>query len=293
MLIALSVLTPSLPAMIQVHWFEKFNWFVSSENFLVIGGKDAQQNELVVSKYLQKTDVYLHADAHGASSVVIKNLSGGEIPPITLAQAGSFCVNHSAAWKNKVMQGAYWVYANQVSKTAPTGEYLSTGSFMIRGKKNFLHQEPLVMCFGLFFRVDDTCVAKHQGERWIRVATEDIAEERKLKGVAAALQAAEDDREDTAGEEPGGQADFDVTSLLMKQTMQESTEGSVNQVASQFEEEEEESEEEGDGDEEKEEQEEHQEKQGQKEEEEHVEKQEQEQEQEQEEKDESAGKGKR
>jgi predicted ribosome quality control (RQC) complex YloA/Tae2 family protein len=165
-----------------VHWFEKFNWFVSSENFLVIGGKDAQQNELVVSKYLQKTDVYLHADAHGASSVVIKNLSGGEIPPITLAQAGSFCVSHSAAWKNKVMQGAYWVYANQVSKTAPTGEYLSTGSFMIRGKKNFLHQEPLVMCFGLLFRVDDTCVAKHQGERRIRVATEDIAEERKLKG---------------------------------------------------------------------------------------------------------------
>jgi hypothetical protein len=26
----------------------------------------------------------------------------------------------------------------QVSKTAPTGEYLPTGSFMIRGKKNFL-----------------------------------------------------------------------------------------------------------------------------------------------------------
>ena len=28
--------------------------------------------------------------------------------------------------------------ARQVSKTAPTGEYLVTGSFMIRGKKNYL-----------------------------------------------------------------------------------------------------------------------------------------------------------
>lgn len=32
--------------------FEKFFWFISSENFLVIGGRDQQQNELVVKKYL-------------------------------------------------------------------------------------------------------------------------------------------------------------------------------------------------------------------------------------------------
>jgi len=28
----------------KVYWFEKFFWFISSENFLVIGGRDAQQN---------------------------------------------------------------------------------------------------------------------------------------------------------------------------------------------------------------------------------------------------------
>ena len=32
--------------------FEKFYWFISSENYLVIGGRDQQQNELVVKKYL-------------------------------------------------------------------------------------------------------------------------------------------------------------------------------------------------------------------------------------------------
>ena len=32
--------------------FEKFFWFISSENYLVIGGRDQQQNELVVKKYL-------------------------------------------------------------------------------------------------------------------------------------------------------------------------------------------------------------------------------------------------
>ena len=33
-------------------WFEKFYWFISSENYLVIGGRDQQQNELIVKKYL-------------------------------------------------------------------------------------------------------------------------------------------------------------------------------------------------------------------------------------------------
>ena len=54
--------------------------------------------------------------------------------------------------------------ARQVSKSAPTGEYLSTGSFMIRGKKNYLPPNSLVMGFGLLFRVDESCLANHVGE---------------------------------------------------------------------------------------------------------------------------------
>ena len=41
----------------------------------------------------------------------------------------------------------------QVSKTAPTGEYLTVGSFMIRGKKNFLPPNPLVMGFAFLFKL--------------------------------------------------------------------------------------------------------------------------------------------
>ena len=33
--------------------FEKFLWFISSENFLVLGGRDQQQNELVVKRHLR------------------------------------------------------------------------------------------------------------------------------------------------------------------------------------------------------------------------------------------------
>ncbi len=29
------------------HWFEKFNWFISSEGYLILSGSDAQQNVIL------------------------------------------------------------------------------------------------------------------------------------------------------------------------------------------------------------------------------------------------------
>uniref|UniRef100_A0A8C1KFX9 Ribosome quality control complex subunit NEMF n=1 Tax=Cyprinus carpio TaxID=7962 RepID=A0A8C1KFX9_CYPCA len=118
----------------KVYWFEKFLWFVSSENYLTIAGRDQQQNEMIVKRYLRAGDVYVHADLHGATSCVIKNPSGEAVPPRTLTEAGTMAVCYSAAWDAKVITSAWWVHHHQVSKTAPTGEYLTTGSFMIRGE---------------------------------------------------------------------------------------------------------------------------------------------------------------
>ena len=64
-----------------------------------------------------------------------------------------------------MVMSAWWVHASQVSKTAPTGEYLSTGSFMIYGKKNFLPPTSLEMGFGVLFRLDDGSVSRHMSER--------------------------------------------------------------------------------------------------------------------------------
>lgn len=36
----------------KTYWFEKFFWFISSENYLVIAGRDQQQNELIVKRYI-------------------------------------------------------------------------------------------------------------------------------------------------------------------------------------------------------------------------------------------------
>jgi hypothetical protein len=79
-------------------------------------------------------------------------------------------VCNSAAWDARIVTSAWWVYHDQVSKVAPTGEYLTTGAFMVRGKKNFLPPTQLVVGFGFLFRIDDSCIEKHCDERRPKVA---------------------------------------------------------------------------------------------------------------------------
>jgi hypothetical protein len=138
--------------------------------------------------------VYVHADLHGAASVVVKNKPDSAdlpIPPSTLFQAGIMSVCQSKAWDAKIVTSAYWVHPDQVStsatlkqchlctgptidliysltqvsKSAPTGEYLTTGSFMIRGKKNFLPPVQLVYGFGYLFKLDESCIGNHVSEK--------------------------------------------------------------------------------------------------------------------------------
>lgn len=47
--------------------------FITSENYLVVSGRDMQQNEMLVKRYLRKGDIYVHADLHGASTTILKN----------------------------------------------------------------------------------------------------------------------------------------------------------------------------------------------------------------------------
>ena len=149
-------------------WFEKFHFFISSDGYLVLSGKDAQQNDILYRRYLKKGDIYVHADLHGAASVVIKNKVGqldDPIPPSTLSQAGTFAVATSSAWESKAVMSAWWVRPEQVSKTAPTGEILTTGSFTIRGEKNYLPPARLLLGFGILFRVSEESIAKHLKHR--------------------------------------------------------------------------------------------------------------------------------
>lgn len=71
----------------------------------------------------------------------VSMITGESVPPKTLNEAGTMAICNSAAWDAKVVTSAWWVHHDQVSKTAPSGEYLTTGSFMIRGEDSFIYYE--------------------------------------------------------------------------------------------------------------------------------------------------------
>jgi predicted ribosome quality control (RQC) complex YloA/Tae2 family protein len=119
-------------------WFESYRWTVTSGGFVAVGGRNAGQNDAVVKKYLRDGDRYVHAEIHGAPSIVVRKAEGPpmEVPNDDLRQACHFAVVASRAWRQFGQASAYWVMASQVSKTARSGEYVPKGAWMVHGKRN-------------------------------------------------------------------------------------------------------------------------------------------------------------
>ncbi|OAG11363.1 uncharacterized protein CC84DRAFT_1182348 [Paraphaeosphaeria sporulosa] len=149
-------------------WFEKFIYFISSDGYLVLGGKDGPQNEIIYRRYLRKGDIYVHADLKGAVPMVIKNnphTPDSPIPPSTLSQAGHLSVCTSEAWDSKAVMSAWWVKADQVSKIGHGGEFLATGMFNITGRKEFLPPAQLVVGLAVMFEISEDSKARHRKHR--------------------------------------------------------------------------------------------------------------------------------
>jgi len=132
----------------RLRWYEKFRYFRTSGNLLVVAGKDAATNELLLKKHVEPHDIVFHADVTGAAFAVIKT-EGKPVPEKSLIEAAEFSASYSKAWKGGFASiDVYWVRPDQVSKTPPSGEYLEKGAFIISGKKNYLRNTRLQLAIG-------------------------------------------------------------------------------------------------------------------------------------------------
>lgn len=131
-------------------WFEKApRWFVTSEGIPVVGGRDAKSNDMVVKRYLKEEDRYIHADVHGAPSIVVKVAKGSEISDSSLREAGIWAVSYSKAWRaGHASADAYWVKGDQVSKAGSSGEFVPAGSWVIHGTKHVMRDLPIELAIG-------------------------------------------------------------------------------------------------------------------------------------------------
>lgn len=138
-------------------WFEQFRWFFTSDNLLVVGGRDAKSNEELVKKRMKKNDLYFHAEVFGAPHCFIQNPVEKEKnfspPASSLSEAAQFAVTFSKAWEEgRPIADAYSVLPEQVSKSAKPGEFLGAGAFMIYGERNWFKKTPLSCAVGFFSR---------------------------------------------------------------------------------------------------------------------------------------------
>ncbi|HWQ65915.1 MAG TPA: ribosome rescue protein RqcH [Methanospirillum sp.] len=125
-------------------WYHRFRWFMTSDGILVLGGRDAGQNEDLVKKYLEGGDTFVHADIHGASVVIVKGKTE------RWDEVSRFAAAYSGAWRSGfVTADVYAARPDQVSKTAESGEYLSRGSFVVRGERQWFKDVPLEVAIGL------------------------------------------------------------------------------------------------------------------------------------------------
>jgi predicted ribosome quality control (RQC) complex YloA/Tae2 family protein len=130
-------------------WFEKFRWFVSSDGFLVVAGKDAVSNEVLIKKHTEDDDVVFHADVAGAPFVVVKT-EGKKPGEQCLREAAEFAAAFSRGWREGFGSvDVYWVRPSQLSKGGPSGEYVPHGAFVVRGQRNWLRSVPLRIAIGV------------------------------------------------------------------------------------------------------------------------------------------------
>ena len=130
-------------------WHEAFHWILSSDGFLIVAGRDAKGNEELVKKHLQKEDLFLHADIVGAASTIIQS-NHKDILQSTLIEAAQLAAACSRAWRSGQSQvDVYAVKPEQVSKSAPSGESMGTGAFMIYGERIWFRKTPLLWAVGV------------------------------------------------------------------------------------------------------------------------------------------------
>ncbi len=130
-------------------WYEKFRWFHSSEGFLIIGGRDATTNELLIKRHMEAQDRVFHADLSGAPFVLVKT-EGRAPSEQTMKEAAQLAASYSRAWREAFSAAdVYWVSPTQVSKSPPSGQYLTKGAFIISGTKNYVRKVPLQVAIGI------------------------------------------------------------------------------------------------------------------------------------------------
>ncbi len=123
----------------DIRWFERYRWFITSDNLLAVGGKDAYSNSTLLNRYAKDDDIIFHADINGSPFFILKEKRDKSIEEVAIATA-----SFSRAWKEGINAiDVYYVNKRQLN---PTNK---TGSYTISGKRNYIKNVELRLGVGI------------------------------------------------------------------------------------------------------------------------------------------------
>ena len=176
-------------------WFEKFRWFISSDGFLVVAGKDAVTNEVLIKKYSSRDDVVLHADIVGAPFTVVKTETR-KCGEQCLSEAAEFAAAFSRAWREGYGSvDVFSVKPEQLSKGGPSGESVGHGAFVVHGQRNWMRGVTLQVAIGINIVGNDAfqfvggpiSAVKARTEAYVTLAPGDLTIKDLFKPILKAL----------------------------------------------------------------------------------------------------------
>jgi predicted ribosome quality control (RQC) complex YloA/Tae2 family protein len=131
----------------EKEWYEKFHHFISENNRMMIGGRNAQQNDILVSKKMEENDLFFHADIQGGSVVLLKD--GVNATEDEKKEAAQFAASFSNAWKNaNAAVDVYCAKKDQLTKKV-SGGFVGSGAFAILGEREWFRSTTLGLKIGI------------------------------------------------------------------------------------------------------------------------------------------------
>jgi predicted ribosome quality control (RQC) complex YloA/Tae2 family protein len=174
------------------HWYHSYHTFKTSNEFRVVAGKSAKENDELYAKQLKENDLFFHADIQGAPTVILKN--GLNAQKQDLIEAAQWAASFSSAFKTGVAAvDTYAVEKEQVSKHAQGG-FIGRGAFAITGERKWFRKTELRLKIGL---EDDELIVipalkPQKLEREVFIAPGGMEKEVACKRLSAHLSAKAD-----------------------------------------------------------------------------------------------------
>ncbi|MEK6830401.1 MAG: NFACT RNA binding domain-containing protein [Nanoarchaeota archaeon] len=116
--------------------YMNYRWFYTSSNKLVVGGKNDEQNELVLKNFLKEDYIVIHTTNPGSPFMIIQSYNPTKKD---IDETAVFCSCFSKSWKLGSKKIDVDVFkGSQIFKT----KNMKTGTFGVKGSKKTIKVKP-------------------------------------------------------------------------------------------------------------------------------------------------------